>query len=176
MAVYLWCKNSDSMILWWVYLWLFIHCKCFIVFLFFPNVQPESPPMQLEAALSNPISGYVGEEASPRLTTTHSDTSPVPSGAPCVRLVLQTPHQPHCLPLNMIQGHSVFLVERNPKLNTVLKIWSSLAFMYHSEWLILFWTWILYKIPDGNNFYSFGVSLKSTYIYTRLCVWAIWST
>jgi len=36
----------------------------------FPNIQPESPMMQLEAIISNPITSYMGEEANPHLTTT----------------------------------------------------------------------------------------------------------
>ena len=36
----------------------------------FPNIQPQSPMVQLEAILSSPIAGYMGEEANPQLTTT----------------------------------------------------------------------------------------------------------
>jgi len=38
---------------------------------FFPNVQPESPLMQLEATPSSPIASYKGEEAK-----THHPKSP----------------------------------------------------------------------------------------------------
>ena len=35
----------------------------------FPNIQPESPVVQLEAVLSSPISSSMREEADPQLTT-----------------------------------------------------------------------------------------------------------
>ena len=37
-------------------------------------------------------------------------------------LALQTPHQLHCPSLNTLQGLSVFLVVRAPKVNTTLKV------------------------------------------------------
>jgi len=37
---------------------------------FFPKVQPESPPVQLETTPSSPISSHMGEEADSHLTTT----------------------------------------------------------------------------------------------------------
>ena len=36
----------------------------------FPNIQPESPLVQLEAIPSSPIASYMGEEADPHLTIT----------------------------------------------------------------------------------------------------------
>jgi len=36
----------------------------------FPNVQPESPLVQLEAIPSSPVTIYMGVEANPQLTTT----------------------------------------------------------------------------------------------------------
>ena len=36
----------------------------------FPNIQPESPLVQLKAIPSSPIASYVGEEAGPHLTST----------------------------------------------------------------------------------------------------------
>lgn len=35
----------------------------------FPYVQPESPPVQLKAILSTPITSYMGGEANSHLTT-----------------------------------------------------------------------------------------------------------
>jgi len=75
----------------------------------FPNVQSESPLMQLEAILSSIIASYMGEEANPHLTTTSlqvvvesdKDTPEPPLlytkqsqllQLLLIRLVLQTPH------------------------------------------------------------------------------------
>ena len=40
-----------------------------------------------------------------------------------IRLVLQTPHQFHYPSLDMLQGLNIILVVRDPKLNTILKVW-----------------------------------------------------
>ena len=40
-----------------------------------------------------------------------------------IRPVLQTPHQLCCPSLNMLQGLNVFLVAKDPKLDTVLEVW-----------------------------------------------------
>ena len=89
------------------------------------------------AISSGPIC-FPGEEADPLLVTTslqkivvcdevsheppllQTEQSQLPQPL-LIRLVLQTPHQFCCPPLDMFQGLNVFLVVRGPKLNTVLK-------------------------------------------------------
>jgi len=102
----------------------------------FPNIQPKPPLLQLEATASCPITCYLGEETNTCLTTTSfqvvvesNKVSPQPpllqTKQPQVpqplltRLVLQTPHQPRCPSLDMLQHLNVCLVLRGPKLNTV---------------------------------------------------------
>jgi len=93
--------------------------------------------MQPEAISSHPIANYLGEET--RLTTTSFqvvvESEKVPPQPPLlqteqpqllrpllIQLVLQTPHQPPCPSLDMLQQLSVFLVVRGPKLNTLLQV------------------------------------------------------
>jgi len=95
--------------------------------------------MQLEALSSCPVASYLGEETSTCLTTASfqivvesGKVSPQPSllqtkqpqflQSLLLRLVLQTPHQPHCSSLDTLQLPNVFLVGRGPKLNTVFKV------------------------------------------------------
>jgi len=91
--------------------------------------------MQLEAIASHPIPSYLGEETKTHLTTTSfqvgvesNKVSPQPPLLETkqlrfpqpllIRLVLQTPHQPHCPSLVMVQHLNVLLVVRGPKQNT----------------------------------------------------------
>ena len=60
-------------------------------------------------------------KVSPEHTLLQTKQSQFPQSLP-FRLVLQTPHQLCCLPLDMLQGVNVFLVVRGPKLNTVLRM------------------------------------------------------
>jgi len=95
--------------------------------------------MQLEAIASSPIAGYLREETNTCLTTTSFqvfvETNKVLPQPPLLqtkqpqfpqlfllRLVLQTPHQPHCPSLDTLQHLNVLLVVRGPKLNTVLEM------------------------------------------------------
>jgi len=101
----------------------------------FPNIQPEPALVQLKAIASHPIARYVGEEADPHPATISyqgvvesNKVSPDSSLLQIkklqfpqpllIRLVLQTPHQLCCPSLNTHQG-----LVRDPKLNTVLKVW-----------------------------------------------------
>ncbi|KAK4823893.1 hypothetical protein QYF61_007958 [Mycteria americana] len=79
----------------------------------FPNIQSKPPLAQLEAISSSPIACYLGEE-------TKETTPPHP---PPSRLVLQTLHQLRCPSLDTLQHLHVSLVVRDPKLNTVFKVW-----------------------------------------------------
>ena len=80
-----------------------------------------SPVVQTDPLL---VHCYSGEEADPHLTTiSFQIQSQFPQVLP-VRLVLQILHKFCCLPLNMIQDLNIFLVERDPKLNKVLKMQS----------------------------------------------------
>jgi len=102
----------------------------------FSSILSKPPLAQLKAISSHPITSYLGKETNTHLTTTslqlvvESDkVSPQPpllqTEQPqlpqllLIRLVLQTPHQPRCPPL---QPLNVFLVVRGPKLTTVLKV------------------------------------------------------
>ena len=88
--------------------------------------------MQLEAIASCPPASYLGEETSICLTTTSFqvvlESSKVSPQLPLLqtkqsqfpqplikRLVLQTPQQPCCPSLNMLQHLKVLLVVRGPK-------------------------------------------------------------
>ena len=93
--------------------------------------------MQLEAIASHPNASYLGEETNNSCLTSTSfqvavesnKVSPQPPllqtkqpqfpQPPLIRLVLQTPHQPHCPSLDTLQQLNVFLVVRGPKPNTV---------------------------------------------------------
>ncbi|KAK4831914.1 hypothetical protein QYF61_020291 [Mycteria americana] len=105
----------------------------------FPNIQSKPPLTQLEAVSSHPITCYLGEETDPHLFTTsfqvvvESDkvspqppflqTKPPQFPQPLlIRLVLQTLHQLRCPSLDMLQHLNVFLVVRDPKLNTVFEV------------------------------------------------------
>jgi len=105
----------------------------------FPNIQSKPPLKHLEAIASRPITGYVGEETNTSLTTTsfevvvESDKVSLqppllqtkqpqfPPPLP-IRLVLQTPPQPCCPSLDMLQPLNVLLVVRGPKPNTALEV------------------------------------------------------
>jgi len=108
----------------------------------FPDIQPKPPLTQLEAIASRPITGYLGEETNPPLTTTscqgavESDkVSPQPpllqTEQPqlpqplLISLVLQTPPQPRCPSLDTLQPLNVLLGVRGPELNTALKVAAS---------------------------------------------------
>jgi len=106
----------------------------------FPNIQSKHPLTQLEVIASHPIASYLGEEVNTCLTTTSfqvvvesEEVSPQPpllqteqpqllQSLP-IRLVLQTPLQPRCPSLDMLQPLSVLLGVRGPKLNTALEVW-----------------------------------------------------
>ena len=97
----------------------------------FPNVQPESLLVRLEAIPSSPIDSHINT-TSLQVVAESSKTSPEPpllqtkqSQLPqlfFIRLVLQTPHQFCCPSLDMFQGLNVLLVVRGPKLNTILEV------------------------------------------------------
>jgi len=105
----------------------------------FPNIQSEPPLAQLEAIASRRIASYLGEETNTCLATTSLqvavDSNKVSPQPPLlqtkqpqlpqsllIRLVLQTPHQPHCPSLDTLRYLHVPLVVRGPKLNTVLQV------------------------------------------------------
>ncbi|KAK4830748.1 hypothetical protein QYF61_013198 [Mycteria americana] len=71
---------------------------------FFPNIQSKPLLEQLEAIASHPITCYLGEETNTHLTTAS----------------FQTLHQ-FCYSLDALQHLNVFLVVRDPKLNTLFK-------------------------------------------------------
>jgi len=97
--------------------------------------------MQLEAIDARPITSYLEEETNTCLTTASFqvvvESKRVPPQPPpplqtkqpqlpqllLRRLVLWTPHQPHCPSLDTLQHLNVLLVVRGPKLNTVLEVW-----------------------------------------------------
>ena len=104
-----------------------------------PNIQSKPPLIQLEAISSHPIANYSGEETNTHLATISfqvavesNKVSPQPpllqtKQSQCLqslfkRLVLQTPRQPRCPSLDMLQQLNVLLSERGPKLNTVFKV------------------------------------------------------
>ena len=96
---------------------------------FFPNIQPKLPSVQLETISFCPISCYLGEETDIHLITTSYqvvvESDKISLEPPSlqakhphfpqlllIRLVLQTPHQPCCPSLDMLQHLNVFLVVR----------------------------------------------------------------
>jgi len=104
----------------------------------FPDIHPDPPLLQLEAVSSHHSISYVGKEADCHLTITSFqavvEDYEVSLGPPLlqtkqfpqlllVKLVLQIPHQQCYHSLDLLQGLSVFLVVRHPKLNSVLKMW-----------------------------------------------------
>jgi len=95
--------------------------------------------MHLEDTASHPIASYLREETNTCLTTISFqvvvESDKVPPQPPLlktkqpqfpqpllIRLVLQTPLEPRCPPLDTLQHLEVFLVVRGPKLNTVLQV------------------------------------------------------
>jgi len=104
-----------------------------------PNVQPESPLVQLEAMPSSPIASYMGEQADSHPTTTslhvivesdkvssefpllQTEQSQFPQQLP-TRPVLQTLSQACCSSPDMLQGLNVFLVLRGPKVSLSLAL------------------------------------------------------
>ncbi|KAK4823575.1 hypothetical protein QYF61_003579 [Mycteria americana] len=89
----------------------------------FPNIQSKPPLVQLEAISSCPITGYLGEETDPHLSTTSFQAKQSQLPQPLlIRLLLQTLHQLRCPSLDTLQYLNVSLVVGGPKLNTVFEI------------------------------------------------------
>ena len=95
--------------------------------------------MQLKAIPSCPVTGYLGEETNICLTATSFQVvvesnkvfpqllllqtkQPQLPQLPLISLVLQTLHQPLSPSLDVLQQLNVFLLVRDPKLNTVLVV------------------------------------------------------
>ena len=115
----------------------------------FPNVQPESPLVQLAPIPSSPITSYTGEEADFPITTisfqriVHSDeVSPEPPlfkteqfQLPQLLLVLQL----CCLSLDTFQGRNVFLAVKGSKLLAGSKkdTRTEFSFKFNMNWEVL---------------------------------------
>jgi len=106
----------------------------------FPNISSKPPLTRLEAIASRPIASSMGEETNTYLSTASFqvvvESNKVPPQPPLLQtkqpqfpqllllsLVFQTPHQPCCPSLDMLQHLNVFLVVRGPKLDRILEVW-----------------------------------------------------